>query len=94
MPDALLVPQRGVSRDSRGNATALIVDAEGIVRLRTLNVQRTVGSTWLATSGIEPGDRVIVEGLQFARAGQPVRAVPFRGDRSAAAGADSTRTEQ
>jgi len=94
VPAALLVPQRGVSRDSRGNATALIVDAEGLVQLRQLTVQRTVGSTWLATSGIEPGDRVIVEGLQFARVGQPARAVPFDGDGSAAASGGSTRTDR
>jgi membrane fusion protein (multidrug efflux system) len=94
VPDALLVPQRGVSRDSRGNATALIVDAEGLVQLRQLTVARTVDSTWLATSGIEPGDRVVVEGLQFARVGQPARAVPFDGDGSAAASGGSTRTDQ
>jgi membrane fusion protein (multidrug efflux system) len=85
--DALLVPQRGVSRDRRGNATALIVDDDGMVRLRTLTVTRTVGSSWLVTSGLEAGDRVIVEGLQFVRAGQPARPVPFTGDD---AGVDSS----
>jgi len=74
---ALLVPQRGVSRDEKGNATALIVDANGIVQRRQLVVAQTVGSNWLVKSGIEPGDRVIVEGLQYARAGEKANAVAF-----------------
>ena len=76
-PNALLVPQRGVSRDERGNATALIVDADGTVQRRTLGVAQTIGTNWLVKSGIEPGDRVIVEGLQYARVGQKANAVPF-----------------
>ena len=77
--NALLVPQRGVSRDNKGRATALIVDPEGIVQQRTLTVVQTVGSDWLVSGGIDAGDRVIVEGLQFVRAGQPVVARPFAG---------------
>ena len=75
-PNALLVPQRGVSRDERGNATALIVDADGMVQSRKLTVAQTVGTNWLVRSGINGGDRVIVEGLQYARArseGEPGR---------------------
>jgi membrane fusion protein (multidrug efflux system) len=88
--DALLVPQRGISRDGRGNATALIVDDDSVVRLRTLTVRQTVASSWLVTAGIEPGDRVIVEGLQFVRVGQAVNALPFQGDAQAALGAQTT----
>ncbi|MEJ2089234.1 MAG: efflux RND transporter periplasmic adaptor subunit [Gammaproteobacteria bacterium] len=88
--DALLVPQRGISRDGRGNATALIVDDDSVVRLRTLAVRQTVASSWLVTAGIEPGDRVIVEGLQFVRVGQAVNALPFQGDAQAALGAQTT----
>ena len=78
-PAALLVPQRGVSRDEKGNATALIVDTNGVVQRRMLEVAQTVGSNWLVKSGIEPGDRVIVEGLQYARAGEKANAVAFTG---------------
>jgi membrane fusion protein (multidrug efflux system) len=74
---ALLVPQRGVGRDERGNPTALVVADDGTAEQRMLTVQQTVGSNWLVKGGIEPGDRVVVEGLQFARAGQKVNAVPF-----------------
>lgn len=88
-PNALLVPQRGIGRDDRGNATALVVDAEGIVQSRHLTVTQTVGSHWLVSAGLEAGDRVIVEGLQYARPGHPVRAVPFRDDASVPAPADA-----
>jgi membrane fusion protein (multidrug efflux system) len=84
-PTALLVPQRGVSRDERGNATALIVDADGVVQGRKLTVGQTVGTNWLVRSGINPGDRVIVEGLQYARPGQKANPVAFvaRDDKAA-----------
>jgi membrane fusion protein (multidrug efflux system) len=75
--NALLVPQRGVSRDDKGNATALVVDDDGVVQLRRLDVSRTVGERWLVKGGIAAGERVIVEGLQYARPGQKANAVPF-----------------
>ncbi len=94
-PNALLVPQRGVSRDERGNATALIVDADGVVQGRKLTVAQTVGTNWLVTSGIVPGDRVIVEGLQYARAGQKATAAAFVAPgESAAAPAPTDSTER
>lgn len=72
---AILVPQQGVTRDSKGNATALLVDAEGKVENRVLNATRTIGDQWLVEAGIEPGERVIVEGVQKARPGAVVKAV-------------------
>lgn len=73
--DALLVPQQGVNRDPKGQASAMVVDAQGKAALRQVAVSRTVGASWLVESGLKPGDRVIVEGLQKIRAGAPVRAV-------------------
>ncbi len=84
--NALLVPQRGVSRDNEGDATALIVDDEGIVRRRQLTVSRTLDSDWLVTDGIAPGDRVIVEGLQHVQPGQPAKAEPFHQEGSVTVG--------
>jgi membrane fusion protein, multidrug efflux system len=77
-PNALLVPQRAVNRDEKGNPTALIVNADGVVQRRMLAVSQTVGSNWLVKNGIEPGDRVIVEGLQYARPGEKANAVAYR----------------
>jgi membrane fusion protein (multidrug efflux system) len=79
-PEALLIPQRGVSRDERGNPTAMVVGADGIVQGRRLTVDRALGSHWLVTEGIRAGDRVVVEGLQYVRPGQPANPVPFEGD--------------
>lgn len=74
--DAILVPQQGVSRSPRGDATALVVGEGGKVERRNLVVTRAVGNQWLVASGLQPGDRLIVEGLQRARPGQTVTAVP------------------
>jgi membrane fusion protein, multidrug efflux system len=83
---AILVPQQGVSRDRKGNPTALIVDAESKTALRMLTVDRTVGDQWLVSAGLAPGDRVIVEGLKMLRPDTVVKAVPFNaGDAEPAA---------
>jgi len=74
---AILVPQQGVSRDHKGNPFALIVTAEGKVALRMLTFDRAIGDKWLVSTGIAPGDRVIVEGIQMVRPGAAVKAVPF-----------------
>jgi membrane fusion protein (multidrug efflux system) len=72
--NALLVPQQGVARDARGGTTALIVNAEGAVEARQVTVSRVVGDRWLVEDGLALGDRVIVEGLQKIRPGDPVQA--------------------
>jgi membrane fusion protein (multidrug efflux system) len=72
--DALLVPQSAVTRDSRGQPTALVVK-DGKVELRTLATERAIGQAWLVTDGIQPGEQVIVEGLQRVRPGAPVTPV-------------------
>lgn len=72
---AILVPQQGVTRDSKGGATALLVNAEGKVEARALTASRTIGDQWLVEAGIEAGERVIVEGVQKVRPGIAVTAV-------------------
>jgi membrane fusion protein (multidrug efflux system) len=75
-PDAILVPQQGVSRDPRGGATVLVVDDQDKAELRPIEIAQAVGADWLVTKGLKPGDKVIVEGLQRIQAGAKVRPVP------------------
>jgi membrane fusion protein (multidrug efflux system) len=74
---AILVPQRGVTRDPSGGAMVMVVGAEDKVEPRPIKVVRTVGDSWLVSDGLKPGDRVILEGFQKARPGTPVKTVPF-----------------
>jgi len=78
---AILVPQRGVTRNPAGNAMAMVVGAEEKVEPRVIKVVRTVGENWLVSEGLKEGDRVILEGLQKARPGTQVKAVPFEASR-------------
>lgn len=70
---ALLAPQTGVSRDPRGRAVAMVVNQEGKVEQRYLELDGTSGKSWIVRSGLEAGDQVIVEGLQKIQPGAPVQ---------------------
>ena len=78
--NAILLPQQTVARDQKGNPQALAVDATGKVEVRKLKLDRAVGAEWLVASGVKPGERVIIEGLQKARPGAQVNAVPYEGE--------------
>ena len=71
--DALLVPQVAVTHNQKGDPTALVVNGENKVELHTLVTERAIGDKWLVTDGLKAGDRVIVEGLQFAKPGSEVK---------------------
>lgn len=75
-PRAILVPQQGVSRNEKGDPTAMVVDAKGIARLRLIKTSRAIADKWLVTSGLKAGDKLIVEGLQKVQPDSPVNAVP------------------
>jgi membrane fusion protein (multidrug efflux system) len=81
---AILVPQRGVTRDLKGEAMVMLVGAEEKVEPRGIKVSRTVGDNWLVNEGLRAGDRVILEGIQKARPGTVVKALPFGGSPAAA----------
>lgn len=72
---AILLPQRALIRDAKGNPTTNIVNAENKVEVRPLKVGRTYGDAWVVLEGLAPGDKVIVEGLQKIRPGASVRIV-------------------
>lgn len=73
--DAFLVPQRAVTRDGEGNATAFFVSDEGIAESRTLETVRSYDNAWVVTGGVEEGDRLIVDGLQTVSDGTEVTAI-------------------
>lgn len=70
---AILVPQQAVARDPKGNPFVLLVNGESKVEQRPLALERAVEDKWLVSSGLQPGDRVIIEGIQRARPGATVK---------------------
>lgn len=88
--NALLVPQRGVTHNRQGEATALVVNAEGEVELRRLTKSRAIGNDWLVEDGLAAGDKVIVNRLQSVRPGDKVKAVPTSNKASKAAPANAS----
>ena len=74
-PDAFLVPQRAVTRNAGGEATAFFVGEDGKVEARAIETGRAIGNDWLVTGGVNEGDRVVVDGLQKISDGTAVRPV-------------------
>lgn len=72
-PNAILAPQQGITRDPKGNATALVVNGDNQLEQRAVTTQRVMGDQWLVGSGLKDGDRLVVQGLNKVRAGQTVR---------------------
>lgn len=73
---AILAPQQGVTRDTKGNPTALVVGPDNKVELRVLKTRRTIGDKWLVSDGLKVGDKLIVDGLQRIAPGATVHPVP------------------
>jgi membrane fusion protein (multidrug efflux system) len=74
--NAFLVPQKGVTRDPRGNAVAMIVQSDGTVERRTLTIARAIEDKWLVSEGLSAGDQLIVEGIQKIRPGVDQKVIP------------------
>ena len=73
---AFLVPQPGLSRDAKGNATVILVGPGNKAVQRNVTAERTQGAFWVVTQGIKAGDKVIVQGLGKLKPGQQVQPVP------------------
>jgi membrane fusion protein (multidrug efflux system) len=71
--NGILVPQPAVARDPKGNATVMVVTKDNKAAVRPVQVAQTVGDKWLVTGGLQPGEKVIVEGLQKIRPDAPVK---------------------
>jgi membrane fusion protein (multidrug efflux system) len=72
---AMLVPQVGVTHNSQGQATALVVGPDNKVATRIIQTTRTLGDQWVVQGGLNEGERVIVAGVQKAQPGMTVRAM-------------------
>lgn len=77
-PDGILVPQLAVTRNTKGEPTALVVGADNKAELRILQTSRAVGNQWLVADGLKPGDQLIVDNLQKVRPGAPVKPTPAK----------------
>jgi len=75
---AVLVPQQGIARDLKGQATAFVLGSGDKAELREVQVLRTLGNEWLVGAGLQAGDRVITEGVQRVKDGSQVTAVAAR----------------
>ncbi|MBM0106275.1 efflux RND transporter periplasmic adaptor subunit [Steroidobacter sp. S1-65] len=82
---AILAPQQGVTRDLKGNATALVLTPDDKVEQRTLVAERAIGDRWLISQGLAVGDRLIVEGTNKIRVGDTVNPVDVGSGAKAAA---------
>ena len=85
---ALLVPQRAVT-EIQGRYQMAVVGPDNKVDLRWVKVGERTGSMWVITEGLQPGERVIVEGIQKVKAGLPVIPKPFEEGPAAGSGAAS-----
>ncbi|MBI6144404.1 efflux RND transporter periplasmic adaptor subunit [Serratia marcescens] len=81
-PKAILAPQQGITRNAKGEATALVVDEKNKVAQRTVSAERVVGSNWLIGSGLNEGDRLIVEGTSKVTIGAAVKPVEVSVDKT------------
>ena len=85
---AVLAPQQAVSRDPRGNATVYVVGPDNKAQLRAIKATATYGDSWIVTAGLAAGERVITQGLDNVRPGQPVKPVPAGSPEHLGAGPD------
>jgi membrane fusion protein (multidrug efflux system) len=70
--DVYLLPQEGVVRDRRGRPMAWVVNSDGVIEERALNVIQDRGNSWVVDEGVNPGDRVMVAGFQKTAPGATV----------------------
>jgi membrane fusion protein, multidrug efflux system len=74
-PRGIRLPQQVVGRDRKGNATVRVVDGDNKLQVRAVVATRAVENDWLIDSGVEPGERVVIEGAANAVPGTEVRIV-------------------
>ena len=91
-PNAILVPQAGVTRNAKGDASAMVVKDDGAIEKRAVTTAAAVNGQWRVTEGLKAGDRLVVEGLGKVKDGQLVHAVPMSTAKAEAAPASNAPT--
>lgn len=91
-PQAILAPQQGLTRDAKGDATAFVLSADNRVEQRTVQTQRAIGDQWLVSSGLQAGDRLVVEGVNRMKVGDTVKPVDVAAKPAAAPAATASGT--
>lgn len=74
--NAITVPQQAVQHTNDGSQV-IVINQENKAEIRQVKTTSAIGNRWLVTEGLQPGDRVIVEGLQKVRPGSPVNPVEW-----------------
>ena len=90
----LLVPQRAVGHNDRGEATVTVVGADDKASVRVVKTDRAIGDQWLVSEGVAPGDKVIVVGIQSVRPGSVVHPHEVTADELKPAAAGSAQAPQ
>ncbi len=72
---ALLVPQKAVS-ELQGSYLVGVIKPDGTADLRPVTMGPRIGDMWVVDKGVEAGEQVVIEGLQFLRPGSKVNAKP------------------
>jgi membrane fusion protein (multidrug efflux system) len=75
--NSITIPQRSITRGAAGTSTVLVVGSDNMVDLRTIEIERSIGSKVVVSKGLKAGERIIVEGSQKAPPGSVVKPVPF-----------------
>jgi membrane fusion protein (multidrug efflux system) len=88
--NGLTIPQKSVSRNTRGDATVLVVGEDNKVALRVIQIGPAMGNQWIVTAGLQDGDKVLVDGLQNVRPGGVVEPVAVEGAEKAASDMDQS----
>jgi membrane fusion protein (multidrug efflux system) len=65
----LLIPQRAVTHNQQGEATTIVVGGDNVASVRVIKTDRAIGDSWLVSSGVSAGDKVVVVGLQRLQGG-------------------------
>jgi len=82
--NALLAPQRGITRDRTGNATAFVVNAQNVVELRIVKTDKMIGKSWVISKGLNVGDQIIIEGIQKIKPGMSVKPIEAKEENNTA----------